>query len=246
MLNDQQAKMLGDVKSGFLSRDEAIRVLQRLEQEHYQMASLREFLFALDGTLKLASADWTEVFVNRLAAWGGYVVDGVMTPQTTTEIGSHIEEHNMSDQVLSLLVYLLESSSKRPNNAVSFVRRCFREFYSGIQPISDERLLVIERFMKYRSFESEDFLLAWHLVDESKGLENTKRLPVSMAVMIADKCQQLLPSEKKRYVFDPLERVDEVCGTIECVLETLKSQGEKLPERLLVQTDQTLELLSGI
>ncbi|NKC01807.1 MAG: hypothetical protein GKR90_25360 [Pseudomonadales bacterium] len=245
MLNTSQQTMLEAVRAGTMSSNDALRTLLRFNETNYKQKSLREFLFALDGTLSLCGREWTDIFVVRMANWGGYIVDDVLQSSATTEIGQFITDYGISADTLALFVSLLEDSEKRPNNAFSFARRCFREFYNGIQPMTDERLLVLERFMRHRSFEPQDYDLTWHLVDETKGLENTERMPITFSIIISDRYQKLSHREKDLFVLGPLESVDEACPTVISIVERLKTNGAELSDKLLRHTDQTLDLLSG-
>ena len=248
-LNAIQMEFLGSFRQGQLEPEEVIAQLSNVDEVVYQNATFRELLFALDAENVLEGPEWQRILVRGLEKHSGWLAKGELKPCVFVEIGKLHETYGRGEYGLEAVVDMVSVATIKPSNAESFVRRCIREHYSGIRPMTEHGLFVVKKYIEPRvPLREEDLKMMMHVQSEIKGLECAEGFPRFWA-MAVKKSITLSDDERSRTnretVMRFLENNEEPTDAERILVEGLREQCVPLSERVLEYIDVSRFQLLG-
>lgn len=172
-MNDTQTAFVNDFIEDSRGRERVLSELEGLSPEAYKNEGFREMLFAFDATNRLCGDEWHRIFIRGLIEFSGWSNDGRLDEKTYSEIAELHGEYGYGEYGVTLVVDLYEEVPKQPVNSTSFTRRTLREYFNGVQPISENVLFTLKRFLaKDAHVSDEDAALLIRVCRETRGLMN--------------------------------------------------------------------------
>lgn len=248
MLNGHQMKIVGNLRK---TRDkEAVYgTVKLVKPEAYASNSFREMLFALDAENCLNEQRWSDLMSAGLLSYSDWISDGRLDPKAFVEMGAYHETYGRGETSLRVMIDLFEFSKTKPANAVSFTRRTVREYFNGIQPISERGVFLLKRYIEVMSPLSEDdLLLLMRISDVTKGLVNHITFDHFFTETIVE--AMLVDNEwndrSVHKVINQLLTCDEYSKAETELMQTMRSEGLELPQDLLDNLDLSIDQVSGL
>lgn len=248
MLNGHQMKILGNLRE---TRDkEAVYATVKLvKPEAYASDTFRELLFALDAENCLNEQRWSDLMSQGLLSHSDWINDGKLDPKAFIEMGTYHETYGRGETSLRVIIDLFEFSTARPANATSFSRRTVREYFNGIQPITERGVFLLKRYAEVmKPLTADDVLLFMRISDVTKGLENHITFDhfygetIVDAMLVNDDWNE----SSVHQVISQLMKLEEYSKAEVELIETMRSEGLELPKRLLDTLDLRIDKVSGI
>lgn len=249
-LNETQLRYLGGIRRSDQPTEQVTNDFADAKSQGYLSAPFRELLFAIDATNTVAGDKWHRIYPSNMVRYAGWVVDRKLTPSAFVELGELASVYGVGAYTLELIVALMEQTDDRPNNAESFVRRIFREHFTGIQPVTGLTLFLMKRYFEpRRPLGDLDVDLLLHITEETKGLSNDPGVERYVATVLSElvtpRDAERNPAAERRIVRWLTTR-DEVRPAEKMLMEMLKANGVVLPESLQQYLDLSMDQLMGL
>jgi len=249
-MNETQQEYVEAVRRGEKSIVKVCEELGELDSNAYRNHGYREMLFAIDSLNRSGDSEWRRVFLQGVMNNAEWTDGGRLSADAYSEIAEYQAEYGYGEFGMGLVIDMYEAIEKKPVNADSFTRRTIREFFNGVQPVTDHVLFMIKRFFATRKILSnEDIELLFHIREETKGLENTSGFDHFFVSSIMDWLMDsdvMAKGVNKTKVLRHLEVSDEMTDAEQKLIRAMKDKGITMPDELLGHIDLSKDRLMGM
>lgn len=248
MLNGHQVKLLEALRANH-DADAAYGQLRKVKPQAYSTQSFRELLHALDALNVMTKTRWSDLMCNGLVEHSGWIESGRLAPAAFSEIGTYHETYGRGETSIRLIIDLIEFSDSRPANAMSFARRTVREYFNGLQPLTERAAFLVKRYFEMsKPLTDENVLLMMRIADICKGLDNHSSFDFYYCDTLIDALGDAKNPDDRRVnaVISTLESYDEHTSAEIRLMETMRERGFALPNELLSRLERGVEMLSGL
>jgi len=247
-LNGHQTKLLDEVRRTN-GADDAYRKLRHVKPEAFAAQSFRELLHALDALNTMTKTRWSDLMCDGLVHHSGWIVDGRLAPAAFAEIGSYHETYGRGETCIRLLIDLIQHSTNRPANAMSFARRTVREYFNGIQPLTERAAFFVKRYIEMsKPLVDDDVQLLMRISDVCKGLDNHESFDFYYCDTLIEALLEPNEGDRRRLasIVRTLSEYREHSSAEIVFMENMRARGLELPSVLLQRLDREVEQLSGL
>jgi hypothetical protein len=249
-VNGTQREYVQKVRAGEIPPEDVCADLMDLDEEAYTKPGFREMLFAIDATNRIEGREWQTVFNRGFIENAVWTPRGALEPEAYTEIGAYHEAFGYGEYGLRLVIDMYEEIPRKPVNATSFTRRTIREFFNGVQPITERVLFLLKRFYGKRApMNADDIKLLFHVREETKGLDNVEGFDHFFRKTIVDWLtddEEGINGRHLRLVLWHLSAADEITPAEQSLIRALKDEAIALPSALLAHIDLRRDRLAGM